>query len=136
MKTPKAFIPKKDLENEIHRLAKKFKNQTSKNILESDYKKQDCKMIYNQAKDIAEKLGKLDTPFYIHNFEDKKTGMVIEYAAHWGKNATHLRIDTRNKHAFDIVFESVQHTHSKRQKVSAYIPGTWEDRLKEIFQKI
>lgn len=134
MRIPQIFIPEKNLEKKVCELVKRSKNQTFKDIPESGYNKLDCRIIYNRAKEVAEKLGQLDIPFAIYNFEDKKTGMVIEYAPHWG-HATHLRIDVKDKHSSPIVFESVQYKKSKRQKVLAYIPGGWQDRLEKLYKK-
>jgi len=135
MKIPNVFMPEKDLENKIGELNKKNKNLSSKSAKKLNYNQFDCRVIYNRAKKIAENLGELDIPFTIYNFEDEKTGMMIEYAPHWGR-ASHVRIDIKEKNSFPIVFEAVQYKDSKRQKVSKYVPGEWQDRLREIGKKI
>lgn len=136
MKIPQTFIPEKDLENKIRELIKKPKSHYPKEVPESGYNKLSHKIIYYQAKEVAEKLGELDIPFTIYNFVDKKTGMTIEYATHCDRGTTHLRIDIRDKHSFPIVFESVQYKQSKRQKVRIHIPGEWQDRLKELYKEV
>lgn len=136
MKIPEVFIPEKNLENKIRELGKKPKNRNPKDTSKPGYNKLNSGIIYNQAKEIAEKLGELDLPFTIYNFVDKKTGMTIEYASHWGRGKTHLRIDVRDKHSFPIVFEAVQYINSKKQKILMYIPGEWQDHLREIYKKV
>lgn len=139
MKIPKVFIPDKDLEDKIRELVKRPKNQTSKDI-PAGYNKRDCKIIYNRAKEVVEKLGKLDSSSSVYSFEDQKTGIIIEYDPRWIKNqTTHLNILTKNCSPtvikYNIVFESAQHNISKQQEISLYVPGGWQDRLERLYQK-
>lgn len=140
MKIPTIFVPEKDLEEKIRELVKKPKNQNSKDIPGPDYNKLDCRIIYNQAKKIAEKLGRLDSISSVYIFKDKKTGVIIEYDPRWVENqTTYLNIITKNCSPniikYNMVFEAVQHNISKRQEISWYFPGEWQDHLKQLYKK-
>ncbi len=136
MRIPTIFVPEKDLEEKIRELVKKPRNTGT------DYKNLTSEMIYNQATEITEKLGKLDSISSVYAFEDKKTGMTIRYDPRWGNGETSLRIYIKKGHEkSDLVFDAVWYVFSeesipRRRKISVmHTPGVWQNSLEQLYVK-
>ncbi|MBM3199613.1 hypothetical protein FJZ53_01660 [Candidatus Woesearchaeota archaeon] len=123
MRIPEIFILDKDLEKKICELIKK-----SENMIPSGYNESDTRIIYNRAQKVAEKLGKLDSIASVYSFEDKETGIVIEYYPRYKDRTAHLRIyDESQKH---LVFKADKKYPLLKDVL--HIPGEWEERLREL----
>lgn len=132
MKIPKTFIPKKNLDNKIFELAKGAKNHPLEDTTKN-YNELDLRIAYNEAIEVAETLGELDSISSAYTYEDKKTGMIIEYHPWYHDQTTHLRIYKPHEYSFSIVFKANQ-GYTGIKEVLQHIPGKWQERLKELYQ--
>jgi len=123
MKIPEIFLPEKNLENKVGELTKKPVELHSKDVTEQEF------YISNVSKEVAQRLGKKITELCGYIFNDKETGLKVEYYPPIDISDTQLiSVGYKGKE----MFESAKRGELE-EKIITYIPGKWERKLEEIY---
>jgi len=126
MKLPQTFIPEKDLENKVEELTKGFIKSNSEDTAGQDI------YISIKSMEVAQRLGKKDTQVCGYIFDDKETGLKVEYyPSIQASDIQLISVEYKGKK----VFESSKRDELE-EKVFVYTPGVWEREIERIHVKL